>query len=160
MQTGPIPMFRRWFVIMTCIALSISGAGSAQEDVFKARPIPLNQVRLLEGPFKHAMELDGAYLLRLDPDRLLSRFRENAGLPGKAKCYGGWESETISGHFLGHYLSACSMMYAASGDDRYNERVTYIVDELAVCQKARGDGFIGGMPDIDQALCINFLQGY
>ncbi len=145
-------MFRRWFVIMTCIALSISGAGSGQEDVLKARPIPLNQVRLLEGPFKHAMELDGAYLLRLDADRLLSRFRENAGLPGKAKCYGGWESQKISGHTLGHYLSACSMMYAASGDDRYNERVTYIVDELAVCQEARGDGFIGGMPDIDQAL--------
>jgi DUF1680 family protein len=115
-------------------------------------PIPLEQVRLLDGPFKHAMDLNGDYLLRLEPDRLLSGFRENAGLEKKAERYGGWESQGVSGHTLGHYLTACSMMYAASGDARYNERVTYIVDELGACQDAREDGFIGGIPDINRVL--------
>lgn len=114
---------------------------------FKAYPFPLTQVRLLDGPFKHAMELDARYLLSLEPDRLLSRFREYAGLKPKAEAYGGWERDTISGHSLGHYLSACSLMYAGTGDKRFKERVDYIVDQLAECQDADGHGFIGGMPN-------------
>ncbi|HEY3412551.1 MAG TPA: beta-L-arabinofuranosidase domain-containing protein [Armatimonadota bacterium] len=107
----------------------------------------LSDVRLLAGPFKHAQDLDAAYLLRIEPDRLLSRFRVNAGLKPKGESYGGWESQGISGHTLGHYLSACSLMYASTGDTRFKERVRYIVSELAACQKAGGDGFIGGMPN-------------
>lgn len=43
----------------------------------------------------------------------------NAGLPIKAPICGGWESRGVSGHILGYYLSACSMMYASSGDLRF-----------------------------------------
>src|SRR5580692_4498672 len=71
----------------------------------------LKDVRLLNSPFRHAMDLDSGYLLSLSADRLLHRFFENAGLQPKAPVYGGWESEGLSGHTLGHYLSACSMMY-------------------------------------------------
>src|SRR6185436_431475 len=79
----------------------------------------LNDVRLLDGsPFKNAMEKDAQYLLTLDPDRLLHRFHLNAGLPTKGEVYGGWESMGLSGHTLGHYLSACAMMYASTGDQR------------------------------------------
>jgi hypothetical protein len=39
---------------------------------------PLRQVRLGDGPFKDAQQRDLAYLLRLDPDRLLHTFRLNA----------------------------------------------------------------------------------
>ncbi|HEY3414929.1 MAG TPA: beta-L-arabinofuranosidase domain-containing protein [Armatimonadota bacterium] len=113
----------------------------------KAYPFSLTDVRLLDGPFKHAMELDAKYLLSLEPDRLLSRFREYAGLKPKAEAYGGWERDTISGHSLGHYLSACSMMYASTGDERFKDKVTYIIDQLDECQKADGHGFIGGMPN-------------
>ena len=113
----------------------------------KVYPFALSDVRLLAGPFKHAQDLDAAYLLRLEPDRLLSRFRTNAGLKPKAAIYGGWESQGVSGHTLGHYLSACSLMYASTGDARYNERVRYIVGELDACQKAGGDGFLGAMPN-------------
>jgi len=107
----------------------------------------LKDVRLLDGPFKRAMDLDAQYLLDLEPDRLLSRFREYAGLEPKAEIYGGWESRGVSGHILGHYLSACAMMYAASGDERFLDRVNYIVEELALCQKAHGNGYVGAIPE-------------
>jgi len=113
----------------------------------KAHAFSLTDVRLLDGPFKKAMDLDGRYLLDLEPDRLLSRFREYAGLKPKGKIYGGWESRGVSGHILGHYLSACAMMYAASGDQRFLDRVNYIVDELALCQQAHGNGYVGGIPE-------------
>jgi len=113
----------------------------------KAMPFALEDVRLLDGPFKHAMELDAAYLLQLEPDRLLSRFRADAGLKPKAPQYGGWENLGIAGHTLGHYLSACSMMYASIGDARFRDRVRYIVEELKLCQSANSTGYVAGIPD-------------
>jgi len=112
----------------------------------KAYAFCLSDVHLLDSPFKTAMELDAKYLLSLEPDRLLSRFREFAGLKTKAEAYGGWERATISGHSLGHYLTAISKLYASTDDERLLHRVNYIVDELAECQKAWGDGFVGGFP--------------
>ena len=70
----------------------------------EAHAFRLEDVRLLDGPFKHAETRDAEYLLRLDADRLLSGFRKEAGLAPKAEVYGGWESMTIAGHSLGHYL--------------------------------------------------------
>src|SRR5690349_4637294 len=95
----------------------------------EAQEFRLEDVRLLDGPFKNAMMRDAAYLLRLDPDRLLSGFRKEAGLKPKAEAYGGWEAMTIAGHSLGHYLSACALMFASTGDTRFRDRVNYIVDE-------------------------------
>ncbi|HXI04089.1 MAG TPA: beta-L-arabinofuranosidase domain-containing protein [Candidatus Saccharimonadales bacterium] len=108
-----------------------------------------SDVRLLDGPFKKAFDDNTKYLLSIDPDRLLHRFRVYAGLPPKGDVYGGWESMGLSGHTLGHYLSACALAYAASGDARLLERVNYIVGELERVQKARGDGYIGAIPDQD-----------
>ena len=58
----------------------------------EAEPFPIAQVRLLAGPFKEQQDVHAHYLLMVDPDRLLAGFREKAGLPAKAKRYGGWES--------------------------------------------------------------------
>ena len=116
---------------------------------FKATFFPLNDVRLLQSPFKDAMTEDAKYLLFLEPDRFLHRFRLNAGLKPKAPIYGGWESEGVSGHSLGHYLSACSMMYAASGDARFKKKVDYIIDQLDECQRARKTGYVGAIPRED-----------
>lgn len=112
----------------------------------KVQGFNLNKVRITGGPFKKAMELNRQYLLELDPDRLLSRFREYAGLSPKKENYPGWEAKGISGHTLGHYLSACSMMGAASEDEQLIKRVHYIVDELGQCQEAYGNGYVGGVP--------------
>jgi len=111
-----------------------------------AVPFALGDVRLLDGPFQQAMERNARYLLELEPDRLLSRVREYAGLPPKAPHYGGWEAESIATHSLGHYLSACALQFAATGDERFRQRVDEIVDELAACQAAHGDGYAAGIP--------------
>src|SRR5262245_65665895 len=52
---------------------------------FKAHAFQLQDVRLLDGPFKQAQKLDQDYLLSLDQDRLLHNFRVNAGTPSSAK---------------------------------------------------------------------------
>ena len=115
----------------------------------KAYSFNLNDVRLLNSPFRHAMAMDSGYLLQIKPDRLLHRFHKHAGLPVKDSIYGGWEKDGISGHTLGHYLSACAMMYASTGDKEFKNRVDYIVDELRKCQSARKTGYIGAVPNED-----------
>lgn len=111
-------------------------------------PFSLKDVRLLESPFKRAQEKDARYLLSVEPDCLLAKYRINAGLKPKKPHYGGWEDRSISGHSLGHYLSAVSLMYAATGDERFKDVSDYIVDELSICQEAGKDGLVSGVPDI------------
>jgi DUF1680 family protein len=115
----------------------------------KAYSFNLNEVRLLNSPFRHAMTKDSGYLLQIKPDRLLYRFHKHAGLPVKDSIYGGWEKDGISGHTLGHYLSACAMMYASTGEKEFKNRIDYIVDELRKCQVARKTGYIGAVPNED-----------
>jgi hypothetical protein len=116
----------------------------------KAESFPLSDVKLEGGPFLEANIICAKYLLTVDPDRLLHNFRVNAGLQPKAPVYGGWESSGLAGHSLGHYLSACSQQYAATGDTRYKDKATYIVSQLAECQAHRPDGYIGAMPKGDK----------
>jgi len=111
----------------------------------KARPFSLSEVRLLDGPFKKAMQINQAYLLKLDADRMLWPFHERAGLPTKGERYGGWELRDVVGHTSGHYLSACSLMYASTGDEEMKRRVDYMVSELARVQQKHGDGYAGSM---------------
>lgn len=115
----------------------------------KARAFQLEDVRLLDGPFKHAMEMDMKYLLELDPERLLHNFRVNAGLPFTAQPLGGWEEPKVElrGHTGGHYLTACALMYASTGDQRLKERANYMVAELAKCQNALGNGYLSAFPE-------------
>jgi hypothetical protein len=115
----------------------------------KAYAFNLKNVRLLNSPFRNAMSLDSAYLLSLKPDRLLHRFHKHSGLPVKDTVYQGWESEGLSGHTLGHYLSAASMMYVSAANEEFKKRVAYIVDELERCQQARKTGYIGAIPNED-----------
>ena len=107
-----------------------------------ATPFPLSAIRLLGGPFERSHKATAAYLLEVDPARLLAGFRVNSGLPADAEIYGGWETGGLSGHSLGHYLTACAQEYAETGDARYKARVDTIVEGLVECQKARPDGFI------------------
>jgi uncharacterized protein len=115
----------------------------------KAYSIPFTDVVLLKSPFLHARSMDSAYLLLLNPNKLLNRFHKNAGLPVKDSVYGGWESEGLSGHTLGHYLSAASLMYTSTGNETFKNRVDYIVSELAKCQDARKTGYLGAIPNED-----------
>jgi len=113
----------------------------------RARPLPLNRVRLLGGPLKHAQDLNARNLLQLEPDRMLAYYRERAGLARKAEPYGGWDGagRNLTGHIAGHYLSAVSLMWAASGDDRFKQRADYIVGEMKAVQDKHGDGYLSAL---------------
>ena len=113
---------------------------------FRALPFSLSEVKLLDGPFLHARELQSKILLGYEPDRLLARFYTEAGLKPKAEHYMGWENESLAGHSLGHYLSACSMMYKTTGDQRFLDRVNYIVGEMKLIQVSDEKGYIGAFP--------------
>jgi DUF1680 family protein len=127
-------------------------AAGAQRLPGPAKFFRLGDVRLGEGPFLRAQQLDADYLLRLDPDRMLANFRSNARLAPRAAVYGGWESQEpwveirCHGHTLGHFLTAASCMYQSTGDKRFSERVDYIVRELAECQENTG-GWLTAFPD-------------
>jgi len=108
------------------------------------KPLPLAKVRLLPSPFCDALEANLRYVLSLDADRLLHNFRLHAGLPPKGAVYGGWESETIAGHTLGHLLSALALLHAQADSEEARTRAAYIVDELAACQAQAGDGYVAG----------------
>ncbi len=114
---------------------------------FRALPFELTEVHLLDGPFKHATELNVKSLLNYEPDRLLAKFRTEAGLEPKAEHYHGWEDNTIAGHSLGHYLTACALMFQTTGNNQFLDRVNYIVNELEICQEADEEGYIGAFPD-------------
>jgi uncharacterized protein len=121
------------------LTLAFVGVAAAAPPVApQVSPFPLKDVRLLDGPFLDVVNRDVKYLLSLDPDRLLHTFRVNAGLPTSAKPLGGWEKPDceLRGHSLGHYLTACSLMYAATGDERLKQRAAEIVKGLAEVQAA------------------------
>ncbi len=138
-------------ISVICLQLLLVAVINAQPVPDRIRPeaqeFRLEDVRLLDGPFKHAMQRDAEYLLRLEADRLLSLFRKEAALTPKSQPYGGWESMTIAGHSLGHYLSACALMFASTGDARLRERVNYIVAELEAVQRANGNGYVAAIPN-------------
>jgi DUF1680 family protein len=123
-----------------------------------ARPMALRDVRLTPGPFHDAQERDAVYLMSLDPDRLLHNFRVNAGLDPKAPVYGGWESQEpwvdirCHGHSLGHWMTACALLYASTGEQRFEGAVAYAVDELRACQSAGGTGLVCAFPDGSEQL--------
>jgi len=108
----------------------------------------LSEVRLLDSELKHIQDLPHQYLLSLEPDRLCSWFRREAGLTPKAQAYPGWESDfryIIPGHILGFYLSSVSMMYETTGDTALLQRLEYTLEELDECQNASGDGYLSAV---------------
>ena len=139
--------------LLTNTSLSAFAATEDPRGMSPAKPFPLHDVRLLDGPFLEAQRRTERYLLQLSPDRLLHNFRVNAGLQPKAAVYGGWESQEpwvdirCHGHTLGHYLSGCAHMYASTGKAEFRNRCDYIVTELQACQAKSAGGLICAFPD-------------
>jgi uncharacterized protein len=124
-----------------------AGVRAVEARLLRARPVPLDRVRLVGGPLKHAQDMDGAYLLALEPDRMMAYYRVRAGLPQKAEPYRGWDGpgRNLTGHITGHHLSAVSLMYLATGDTRFKDRASYLVAELKQVQDTHGDGYLSAL---------------
>ncbi|MDE6336202.1 MAG: glycoside hydrolase family 127 protein, partial [Muribaculaceae bacterium] len=132
-------------IFAAAFAASIFGAGA--QTILYPNEFALQDVKLLDSPFKHAMDLNVNTLLEYDVDRLLAPFLKEAGLEPKAEGFTNWEG--LDGHVGGHYLSALAIHYAATGDERLKERMDYMLSQLALCAAARNDGYIGGVPNGD-----------
>lgn len=115
------------------------------QDKLYSNIFPLSQVRLLDGPFKHACDLNVEVLLQYDVDRLLAPFLKEAGLPPKGEVFPNWAD--LNGHVGGHYLSALAIHYAATGNEACKQRMDYMVSELKRCQQKHGNGYVGGIPN-------------
>lgn len=134
-------IFEKYNKLGCLIAVCITFSAAAQMKTF-----PLQEVRLGDGPFKKAQDVDLKYILALNSDKLLAPYLIDAGLPVKSDRYGNWESLGLDGHIAGHYLSALSMMYAATGNPELKNRLDYMISELARCQDKNGNGYVGGIP--------------
>ena len=130
------------------LAINVNFACFAQSptDTPIIKSIPISNVKITDGPFYHAQQTNLKYLLKMDPERLLAPYRREAGLPATAESYPNWESTGLDGHIGGHYLTALSLAYAATGDGAILRRLKYMVDELNKCQQAHGNGYLGAIP--------------
>ena len=112
------------------------------------RPFALSAVRLRPGPALDALEINRRFLMAQDPDRLLHMFRVTAALPDSATPLGGWEApdNELRGHFTGHYMSACALLAAQTGDPAVRSRGIVMAEGLARCQEAIGTGYVSAFP--------------
>jgi len=99
--------------------------------------VPLGDVRLLDSPFRANQARNTAYLLFLDPERMLRSFRLNYGQPPAAAPLGGWEkpASQVRGHTTGHLMSALALTYASTGSDGARQHGRYLVSQLAALQE-------------------------
>src|SRR5262245_15277410 len=131
---------RRFLAAGAVAALARPGRAAvpAAPERILARTFPPGAVRLRPGPLLDAAEVNRRYLASLDTDRLLLTFRTNAGLPTTAEPLGGWEApeNELRGHFTGHYLTACALLSAGTGDWALTANGRRTVAALAECQAA------------------------
>ena len=134
-------------IILSTSAFAIASVALHAQLPTKVESFPVRDVRLTASPFKHAEDMDIRYLLGIDPDRLLAPYLKEAGLSPKAENYTNWENTGLDGHIGGHYLSALSYMYAATGNKEIKARLDYMISKLKRCQDAAGDGYLCGVPN-------------
>ena len=114
--------------------------------------INIEKAHLLPGLFKERADVNRAYLMELKTEDLLQNFYLEAGVRTDrdvTEMHLGWESPTcqLRGHFLGHWLSAASMLVAQNNDRELKAKLDIIIDELERCQKLNGGRWIGSIPE-------------
>ena len=109
--------------------------------------VPVENVSLPSGYLAQLQKLNNHYIAyTIKPDRLLEPFRIQAGLPKKADRYDGWEDGQLSGHAMGHYLSALAYVYWITKDEQAKKQALYVVSEIAKMQAADPDGYAMPIP--------------
>lgn len=120
----------------------------------KAFSFDLNEIRLLDSPFKENMDRESKWILSIGVDRLLHSFRNTSGTyAGREGGYmtvnklGGWESLDcdLRGHTTGHIMSGLAYLYASTGDVKY---------------KIKGDSIVKGLYEVQATMLDNGQKGY
>lgn len=132
--------------------LSIAPAlGVVAQDKLYKDEFPLGDITLLDGPLKHARDLNVQVLLKYDCDRMLAPYRKEAGLQPRKPSYPNWDG--LDGHVGGHYLSALAIN-AATGNGECRKRMEYMISELQLVLDANNQrpeawchNYIGGVPN-------------
>ena len=153
------------------LTLATMQQANAQSELYP-KHFDLEEVTLLDGPMKTAMDLNIQMLLQYDVDRLLTPYVRQSGLADTQdasspyyqwltkhpnfKNWGGDAGFDLSGHVGGHYLSALALAYAACHDAQMQkvlkERMDYMLKVMKDCQDQYDNnqeglyGFIGGQP--------------
>jgi len=136
----------------TILLLFITICNTLGQDKLYSNSFSLGDVKLLDGPFKKAQDLNIKTLMQYDVNRFLAPYLKAAGLPSKAENYPNWESSGLDGHMAGHYLSAMALHFASTGDIRCKERMEIMISMLKKCQEANAKdtnfiGYLGGGPN-------------
>ena len=93
------------------------------------------------------------YLLELKTENLVLSYLMEAGLyktsETQPQIHGGWEFPLceLRGHFLGHWLSAAAMHYAATGNKLVLAKAEQIIDILAKCREENGGQWAASIPE-------------
>jgi DUF1680 family protein len=148
---APIPRIATLLAITGCFGTAAAACAAPAASNVPAAAFPPERVRLTGGVLKEIQDLHHHGMVGgLEPDRLLFRFRRQAGLPqpeGVTGGYGSWDDHFIAGHYAGHYLSGAARMYAATGDAAYRDKARYMVKVLAECQQRLGGGYLSAFPE-------------
>jgi len=124
---------------------------------------PLSSVRLLPtSPFHAAMMTCQQYLLDMNIELMLNPQRRAAGLPEKPAYPGSNQPVGTRAGDRNHYLSAISLMHAQTGDERFLQRVNYIVNTMKECQEkaqSASDGRPGNSDRRRQGVYDKLLSG-
>ena len=131
-------------------AMAIALAGEAH-----AVPLPdgaellsefaYGSVELTGGPLKEQYDRIHTAYLALDNDRLLSVYRERAGLPAPGSPMGGWYGRDgfVPGHSLGQYISGLARIGATTGDAACSAKVADLVSGFAATLGPKDQCFAG-----------------
>ncbi len=129
------------------LAIFVFFSCSKEKQPVHMQSFDIADVKITDGQFLKAQQSGLNYILELDMDRLLAPFLREAGIKPLKESYGNWENSGLDGHIGGHYLSALSFMYAATGKQELLDRVNYMINWLDTCQQKNENGYVGGIPD-------------
>lgn len=121
--------------------------------------ISFSKTRLEPGLFKQRTDVDLSYLMELKNVSLLQNYYLEAGviMPGvqnvpdplAVDLHWGWEAPMcqLRGHFLGHWISAASMIYATYGGRELKAKLDTVIEELGRCQELNGGEWAAPIPE-------------
>jgi len=163
-------MYRKAVLFLFCILLIFTAACSAEKEILVAEPFSLSEVTLTPSKFTENRDRMLSYLESVNDDSMLYVFRDAAGLDTTGTYpLGGWDAPDVKlrGHTTGHYMTALAQAYAETKNEKFKQKLDYIVDELAKCQEAlpsqdngmggkNSEGYLAGYPEKQFILLESF----